>query len=181
MISDSGALAPLSFCQEKHHHDRMFMFVLSALLAQEPDCTPRCDNNSLLFCDGIGATTLPCDEVTDGATCAVLSSAWGADCVLPAGATCEPGYAFGVSRCNPPLVCANNDGSLTCGSGPPANTDATPSPGTALGNDIGWLQWLSRFSGWLVGTAMVVAPIPDRRQTREVILLTAVHLPYNTT
>lgn len=59
----------------------------------------RCEGNTLIFCDALTGEerTLSCDEL--GATCGLLSDAWGFDCLLPEGAPCEPGYANGLSRC----------------------------------------------------------------------------------
>lgn len=61
------------------------------------DCTPRCDGEILRFCDADRPVSLDCSE--SGATCGVLTPEWGADCLLPEGAACDPSYADGVSRC----------------------------------------------------------------------------------
>lgn len=77
------------------------------------DCTPRCDGEILRFCDGDEPVALDCSET--GATCQILSEEWGADCVLPPGADCDPGYADGLSRCAgagdapPSNCCVNNE------------------------------------------------------------------------
>lgn len=76
------------------------------------DCTPRCEGEVLRFCDDGEPVALDCSET--GATCQVLSEEWGADCVLPPGAACDPGYADGLSRCagagdDPPSNCCVNN------------------------------------------------------------------------
>lgn len=72
------------------------------------DCLPRCEGEVLHFCDDGEPVQLDCTETN--ATCGILSEEWGADCLLPEDAACEPGYADGLSRCqgagdDPPSAC----------------------------------------------------------------------------
>lgn len=92
-------------------------------------CDPSCAGAVLSFCDGAAPTTLDCAAL--GATCGELSAEWGPDCILPAGAACEPGYAFGASRCDraQSLFCV--DGTCQVASGAPAPATLEPTPGTA--------------------------------------------------
>lgn len=71
------------------------------------DCTPRCDGEVLRFCDDGTPVELDCSET--GATCGILSEEWGADCLLPEGAACDPSYADGLSRC-----LGSSDASVCC-------------------------------------------------------------------
>lgn len=95
------------------------------------DCTPRCDGEVLRFCDDEEPVALDCSET--GATCGVLTEAWGADCLLPADAACDPNYAGGLSRCegasdaSPTACCVEG----VCGA-PPAGTSTCRAfqPGT---------------------------------------------------
>src|SRR5581483_9945968 len=71
-----------------------------------------CDPATSATCTTVGTTpavafcgdTLKCDDA-DGVAgadgCAKISDQWGNDCVLGDGATCDPEYAFGLSRCDP--------------------------------------------------------------------------------
>ncbi|MCC7074899.1 MAG: hypothetical protein IT383_26550 [Deltaproteobacteria bacterium] len=110
--------------------------VASPALAQDdagaPDagnpCDPSCAGDVLSFCDVSQATTLDCAAL--GATCGALSAEWGPDCLLPAGASCEPGYAFGASRCDRAQSLYCIEGSCQVASGAPASPALTPSAGT---------------------------------------------------
>lgn len=102
--------------------------------AGQPDpCDPRCEGTFLAFCDGEEASTLNCADLD--ARCGELSAAWGADCLLAAGAACEPGYGFGESRCDraDSLYCI--DGVCAVASGPAAPDPLTPSAGTHADSD----------------------------------------------
>ncbi len=115
----------------------LFVLVAAPALAQDdagvPDagdpCDPSCAGAVLSFCDGAAPTTLDCAAL--GGTCGVLSVEWGPDCLLPAGAACEPGYAFGASRCDraQSLFCV--EGTCQVASGQPAPATLEPTPGTA--------------------------------------------------
>ncbi len=100
-----------------------------------PDpCTPHCSGDTLAFCDGDAATTLDCRSLD--ASCGLLSDAWGDDCLLRAGAACEPGYAFGASRCDArsttaALFCI--DGACVVADGPAPAPTETPTAGTEVG------------------------------------------------
>lgn len=94
----------------------------------EGGCDPSCSGTTLSFCDP-APTTLNCaaDGDVPGATACADIPGWGADCVLGAGAACDPGYAFGKSRCGADLACLA--GTCTVGA-PQAPAPLTPSPGT---------------------------------------------------
>src|SRR5688572_5130347 len=79
------------------------------------DCAPACnaDNTAVVFCDEDEVVTLLCADVEGSDGCANVSAEWGDDCVLTAGTECDPGYAFGASRCGDGLVCT--DGSCVAG------------------------------------------------------------------
>jgi len=66
-------------------------------------CAPRCEGDALVFCDDETGDELLVDCAALGARCGLLASTWGMDCLLPADAPCEPGYAEGRSRCDPTL------------------------------------------------------------------------------
>lgn len=89
--------------------------------AGEVDCTPRCEGEVLHFCDDETPVSIDCSET--GATCGELSAEWGADCLLPEGAACDPSYADGLSRClgSADATACCVDGS--CGA-PPAGTSS---------------------------------------------------------
>ncbi len=92
------------------------------------DCTPTCDGELLRFCDDGEPVALDCTET--GATCGLLSDEWGFDCVLPAGADCDPGYAEGLSRCDgagDATRCCVDD---VCGDPGEANSCRRFAPGT---------------------------------------------------
>lgn len=73
------------------------------------DCTPRCEGDTLLFCEGANdLVELDCAAELDG-VCGELSAEWGADCLLPEGAACAYGYADGVGRCE-----GGADGDVCC-------------------------------------------------------------------
>ena len=95
-------------------------------------CTPRCvDATTLAFCDAGAPVTLTCADVDPTAQCAPLSPAWGDDCVLGDGAACDPGYAFGHSRCDEALSLFCVDAACTLAAGPPAaGPPLEPDPGT---------------------------------------------------
>lgn len=97
--------------------------------AGEPDpCDPRCDDAVLVFCDGTAPTTLDCAAL--GASCGALSAAWGDDCLLSEGASCDPGYAFGESRCDRAASLYCIEGSCQVASGPEPQSPLSPSAGT---------------------------------------------------
>jgi hypothetical protein len=111
-------------------------------LAQD-ECGPACNGDMLRFCDGAQVVELDCREL--GTRCTVISTEWGADCVLGEGAACDPGYAFDASRCDPTVDLAAPPRRLYCidgvctyaesTPGPPA--DEEPTPGTAIALDAG--------------------------------------------
>jgi len=71
------------------------------------DCEPRCEGDTLLFCedeDSKALVMIDCIAELD-ASCGELSPEWGADCLLPTGAACTPGYADGASRCAGDACC----------------------------------------------------------------------------
>jgi hypothetical protein len=73
--------------------------------------------------------SLSCVDVADGAVCALHSTAWGFDCVLPEGSACDPAYAFGRSRCAVGLACLDG----ICAPGTPADDEPLePTDGTAV-------------------------------------------------
>ncbi len=92
----------------------------------ERDCL---DADTLQFCDAGEVTSLNCDDVDDGAVCGFHSDRQGFDCLLPEDAACDPSYAFGLSRCAPPLFCTNRVCSTTA---PPAVGPAQPTSGTSV-------------------------------------------------
>lgn len=96
-------------------------------------CAPSCvDETHLSFCDDGEAVTLDCAVVDDGARCALLSDAWGADCLLPEGAVCDPGYALAESRCDEGMSCIDG----VCAVGEPVDEPLLlPTPGTIAAND----------------------------------------------
>jgi len=116
-----------------------------------PDpCAPACiDAATLSFCDTGTPVTLACATVADGARCGPLSNDWGDDCLLPDGATCDPGYGFGDSRCDDGLAC--RDGACAPGAPEPepplsptagtvaADTTTPPSPTSCAGAGVGLL------------------------------------------
>jgi hypothetical protein len=92
-------------------------------------CEHAClDADTLQFCDAGTVTTLSCGDVAEGAVCGFHSDRQGFDCLLPAAAACDPSYAFGLSRCVPPLFCTDRVCTTTA---PPAVGVATPTAGTA--------------------------------------------------
>ncbi|MBI1946019.1 MAG: hypothetical protein HYS27_10000 [Deltaproteobacteria bacterium] len=99
--------------------------------AGTPDnpCDPSCDGDTLRFCDGETPRELPCDAPF--ARCDELSAAWGADCLLPEGAACDPGYAFGESRCDRAASLYCIEGTCQVASGPEVPGPLSPSPGTS--------------------------------------------------
>jgi hypothetical protein len=110
---------------------------------EAPDrCDPVCvDDATLAFCADGEPTTLPCASVAAGARCGLLSAAWGADCLLPAGAACDPDYGFGDSRCDDGLSCRDQ----VCAPGEPApSPPATPTAGTTV--DLGPTTTASPFA-----------------------------------
>ncbi len=93
-------------------------------------CERTClDANTLQFCDADAVATLSCAEVDEGAVCGFHSDRQGFDCLLPADAACDPSYAFGLSRCAPPLFCTDNRCSTTA---PEAPATAQPTSGTTV-------------------------------------------------
>jgi hypothetical protein len=96
-------------------------------------CERAClDANTLQFCDTGVASTLACNDVDDSAVCGFHSARVGFDCVLPAGAACDPAYAFGTSRCGPGLFC----NALVCSTTAPAAAgDPEPTKGTKVDAD----------------------------------------------
>ena len=66
---------------------------------EEDPCLPVCDVDVLHTCDMGEPVEIDCAAA--GWRCAQLSQTWGDDCVLPQGAACAPGYAGGLSRCDP--------------------------------------------------------------------------------
>jgi hypothetical protein len=107
-----------------------------------PDpCDPACvDAARLSFCaDGV-PTELDCAAVAVGSRCGDLSTAWGADCLLPAGAACDPDYGYGDSRCDDGLACRD----AVCVAGEPqAAAPLAPTPGTTV--DLGPTSTASPF------------------------------------
>lgn len=91
-------------------------------------CDPRCEGDTLRFCDGEEPTALDC--ATLEARCGELSAAWGADCLLPAGAACDPGYGFGESRCDRAASLYCVDGACAVAGGPSPAEPLEPTPGT---------------------------------------------------
>ena len=97
--------------------------------AGEPDpCDPRCEVDTLRWCDDGAPSSLDCNALD--ARCGELSPAWGDDCLLGEGARCDPGYAFGESRCDrgASLYCIG--GVCTVASAPEALAPLTPSAGS---------------------------------------------------
>lgn len=64
-------------------------------------CAETCAGDALTFCDGATGEVQTIDCASFDARCGELSAQWGLDCLLPAGAECAPGYAGGLSRCDP--------------------------------------------------------------------------------
>jgi hypothetical protein len=97
-----------------------------------PDpCDPRCEGDTLSFCDGDTPATLDCRTLNG--RCATITGDWGSDCVLGASEPCDPGYAFGASRCDRTASLFCIDGTCTAASGPPpAEPDEQPTDGTEL-------------------------------------------------
>lgn len=96
-------------------------------------CTPTCEGSVLTFCDESAAVTLDCTggDVEGAVRCGVISTAFGADCILGAGAPCDPDYAFGLSRCDRAagLFCIAEV--CTAAEGPVAPPPLEPTPGSA--------------------------------------------------
>jgi hypothetical protein len=112
------------------------LFLWFAAQDAGPACAPACDGNTVTFCDDDEVATIDCaQDVHAGSTCRRLSAEWGDDCVLPEGAPCDPGYAFGASRCDPgPPRLSCIDG--VCAPGAPASEDPLePTPGTTVINN----------------------------------------------
>jgi hypothetical protein len=84
-------------------------------------CDPACVDDggvpAVSFCDeaDAGPSAIACAPdggVTGSDGCASIPAVdggqpWGPDCVLGEGAPCDPGYAFGASRCDPDKVDSN--------------------------------------------------------------------------
>ena len=94
---------------------------------------PFCDDDELVFCDGLAEDRVDCADVHDDARCGLLNDEWGFDCLLPEGAACFPGYAGGASRCDPedaPYctegVCSDDE------PGPTEPPDPTPGSGALV-------------------------------------------------
>jgi hypothetical protein len=117
----------------------MWMLLVTIIAAQTDDCEPRCDGDLLLFCDGVGAAEIDCRDLAPGATCGLLSTEWGVDCLLPAGASCDVGYAGGAGRCAAPNQCGTQvEGEEpTCGARADIDSDVAPTPGTPLSTNNG--------------------------------------------
>lgn len=101
--------------------------------AGAPGCEPSCEGDVLTFCDESAAVTLDCTDgdVEGSVRCGVLSAEWGADCLLGAGAPCDPGYALGLSRCDRAAGLFCIDQTCTAASEPPApEGPLEPTPGT---------------------------------------------------
>ncbi|MCC7109196.1 MAG: hypothetical protein IT382_07920 [Deltaproteobacteria bacterium] len=116
-----------------------FLLLLSpAALAQvdggTPDtCDPRCEGAVLHYCDGELPVLLDC--ATLDARCGELSPAWGDDCLLSAGAPCEPGYAFDESRCDRAASLFCVDGACAVASGPQSPPVLEPSASSGSSTD----------------------------------------------
>ena len=116
-----------------------FLLLLSpAALAQVdggiPDaCDPRCEGAVLHYCDGELPALLDCAALD--ARCGELSPSWGDDCLLPAGAPCEPGYAFDESRCDRAASLFCVDGACAVASGPQSPPVLEPSAGSGSSTD----------------------------------------------
>jgi hypothetical protein len=96
-----------------------------------PDaCDPVCAGDTLQFCDDGAPATLDCTAL--GGRCGLLSADWGNDCVLGAGVACDPGYAFGASRCDRGAGLFCLDGACTAGNGPEDEPTEEPTPGTEI-------------------------------------------------
>lgn len=102
--------------------------------AGAPDpCDPSCQGDQLQFCDGDAASTLDC--ATLGARCGELSAAWGADCLLPVGAACDPGYGYDESRCDRAASLYCIDGACAVASAPQGQPPLSPSAGSSAADD----------------------------------------------
>jgi hypothetical protein len=113
----------------------LFASVALALIAQDPDAGPACDPacngaTELAYCDDGEPATIDCTAI--GGRCTLLSDAWGDDCVLSAGQACDPGYAFGASRCDRAASLFCIGGECTQASGPENEPDEEPTPGTEV-------------------------------------------------
>jgi hypothetical protein len=100
----------------------------------EPDpCDPRCDGDVLLFCDVVTPVALDCvgGPLEGAVRCGELSPAFGADCLLGAGAPCDPDYGFGLSRCDRQAGLFCIDGTCAPAPGPPPVPEPlVPTPGS---------------------------------------------------
>jgi hypothetical protein len=94
--------------------------------AADPNAA-TCDGDVLHFTDSQTgeAQTIDCAAKLS-ATCGTIAG-WGADCVLPDGADCDPGYAGGKTRCTGSF-CVGHKCTQTAGS------DPAPTP-TEFGED----------------------------------------------
>jgi hypothetical protein len=122
-----GFVMALALCSVAHAGlpplDAGMVDVDAGVVDAGPDpCAPTCDGDTLRYCDGSTLTDLDCTSI---GRCGLLSTAWGFDCIAREGAACDPGYAFGASRCDADaqLVCVSG----TCHTGTaPADTPAQP-------------------------------------------------------
>ena len=103
---------------------------LHAGVAAPDPCVPFCTDLTLHFCDGSDEMALVCTDVDPAARCGELSPEWGADCLLPVGAACDPGYAFGGSRCDGDASLFCIDGACTVADGPAEQGPLSPTPGS---------------------------------------------------
>jgi hypothetical protein len=117
-------------------------------------CAPFCSGSELVFCDDQSGEELAIDCDALGARCGLLDTEWGFDCLLPAGAACEAGYALGASRCDPDLGLFCTDGA--CSTTLPGDEELPEVPGSAGG--IGSVADGEQHPLWFLGCTDANSP-----------------------
>lgn len=125
-----------------------------AVDAGDDPCAPRCEGDALVFCDDETGAELLVDCTILGGRCGLLATSWGMDCLLPADAPCEPGYAEGRSRCDPTLNLFCTDD--RCSTELPGDEEPPVVPDTAGG--IGGVSDDDQHPLWFLGCTNANSP-----------------------